>query len=296
MAAAGLPCAWSRATIGASSSAASPRISRGRDGQYAMRGAAAALTRTSSLAQPFDNDYRLGAITVRKRWRGVELVVATGIVQHELETRFDATGFPGTTGPQLFVEDIGITLISNETRLSQPNARGEGWVGGLSFVHDIGEVTRAAWARQRARAAVAPVATRSPRRPLFGQYSLPLTSLGCWLRSAAGSPTTARAAACSMSRPTSDEPERRKPAPLAKRGDDLAARAATRWPTSASSRPTAPAASPSPTARRPFRPQVRNGLARLPWRLAFALVSCPATGSHSPPRCPMRAGRTSRPT
>lgn len=147
---------------------------RGHDGQYALS-TLPPLMRSASFAQPYDNDYRLGAITVRKRLGGLELVSATSIVQHDLETKFDATGFPGTSGPQLFVEDIGITMISHETRLSQPNARGEGWVGGLSFVHDIGEVSRKLGPAD-ALAPLSRLRNELTEAALFGQYSYPLTA------------------------------------------------------------------------------------------------------------------------
>ncbi|MEA3012527.1 MAG: hypothetical protein QOD42_1072 [Sphingomonadales bacterium] len=145
----------------------------GRDGQYATRGLPP-LTRRTNLAQPFDNDYLLGEVTVRKRWSGVELVSATGLVRHSLDTRFDATGFPGTVGPQLYAEDVGITLVSNETRLSQPNSRGEGWVVGWSLLHDISRITR----RLGAPAALLPIAgvrNEVSEAALFGQYSYALT-------------------------------------------------------------------------------------------------------------------------
>jgi outer membrane receptor protein involved in Fe transport len=145
----------------------------GRDGQYAMRGLPP-LTRRSSLAQPFDNDYQLGQFTVRKRWSGVELVSATGSVRHALETQFDATGFPGTNGPQLYTEDVGITLVSNETRLSQPNARGEGWVVGWSLIHDVSRIRRRLGS-PGATLAIAGVRNAVSEAALFGQYSLGLT-------------------------------------------------------------------------------------------------------------------------
>ena len=113
----------------------------GKDGQYALS-TLPPLTRKASVRQPFDNDYRLGSITVRKRFPEFELVSATGIVRHQLESRFDATGFPGTIGPQLFAESIDISMISHETRLSHSNSRGEGWLAGISLIHDIDEISR----------------------------------------------------------------------------------------------------------------------------------------------------------
>jgi iron complex outermembrane receptor protein len=145
----------------------------GRDGQYAMRGLPP-LTRSTILAQPFDNDYQLGQFTLRKHWSGVELVSATGVVRHALETSFDATGFPGTAGPQLFTEDVGITLVSNETRLSQPNARGEGWVVGWSLLHDISRLRRRL-GPPGATLPITGVRNEVSEAALFGQYSLRFT-------------------------------------------------------------------------------------------------------------------------
>jgi outer membrane receptor protein involved in Fe transport len=145
----------------------------GRDGQYAMRGLAA-LSRRSVLPQPFDNDYLLGHLTVRKRWNGVELVSATGVVKHILETQFDATGFAGTQGPQLFTEDIDITLISNETRISQPNSEGVGWVAGWGVVHDINRISRSL-GPPGAQLPITGVRNEVSEAALFGQYSLAVT-------------------------------------------------------------------------------------------------------------------------
>jgi outer membrane receptor protein involved in Fe transport len=146
----------------------------GRDGQYAMRGLPP-LSRRSALAQPFDNDYQLGEVTIRKRWSGLELVSATGIVRHSLESRFDATGFAGTAGPQLYVETVGITLLTNETRLSQPDARGEGWVAGWSLVHDVDRIRRTL-GPPPAPQPIAGVRNDVEEAALFGQYSFALGS------------------------------------------------------------------------------------------------------------------------
>ena len=144
----------------------------GRDGQYAMRGLPP-LTRRASIAQPFDNDYRLGEVTIRKSWGGIELVSASGVVRHSLESRFDATGFAGTTGPQAYVEDVGITLFTNETRISQPDARGAGWVAGWSLVHDIDTIRRSL-GPPGALLPIAGVRNGVREAALFGQYGLAL--------------------------------------------------------------------------------------------------------------------------
>ena len=141
----------------------------GRDGQYAMRGLPP-LTRRSSLAQPFDNDYRLGQVTIRKRWNGIELVSATGIVDHALANRFDATGLAGTSGPQVYEEEVDITLVSTEARLSQPDARGEGWVIGVSLLHDVNRISRSL-GPAAAPTPITGVRNQTREAALFGQYS-----------------------------------------------------------------------------------------------------------------------------
>jgi outer membrane receptor protein involved in Fe transport len=144
----------------------------GRDGQYALSNLPP-LKRVSNFAQPYDNDYRLASFTVRKKLPEIEFVSATGWVRHDLETHFDATGFPATTGPQLFVEDIRITMISNETRLSRLNAKGEGWLVGLGLIHDVDEVLRALGPVD-ALAPISRLRNEMNEAALFGQYLYPL--------------------------------------------------------------------------------------------------------------------------
>lgn len=177
----------------------------GRDGQYALAGLPP-LTRRSALAQPFDNDYRLGQFTLRKRWPGVELVSATGIVRHALESRFDATGFPGSVGPQLFTEDVGITLVSNETRLSQPDARGEGWVVGWSLLHDINRIRRTL-GPPGAPTPITGVRNDVTEAALFGQFSHAFAP--SLIATAGGRLTYAKSVGILLDTPApGDEPER----------------------------------------------------------------------------------------
>jgi outer membrane receptor protein involved in Fe transport len=145
----------------------------GRDGQYALS-TLPPLKRESNFAQPYDNDYRLASFTVRRKLPEAEFVSATGWVRHDLEARFDATGFPDTIGPQLFVEDIEITMISNETRVSRLNARGEGWLAGLGIIHDVDQVSRKLGPID-ALAPLSRLRNELTEVALFGQYSYPLT-------------------------------------------------------------------------------------------------------------------------
>ncbi len=110
------------------------------DSQYAERGLPR-YTRASAIAQPFDNDYRLGQIVVTKNWGSLALLSATGIVRHDVDERFDATP-AGEPIPQAFHQDNHITLFSNENRLSRQRADGTGWLLGTSFISNSERLTR----------------------------------------------------------------------------------------------------------------------------------------------------------
>jgi outer membrane receptor protein involved in Fe transport len=141
-----------------------------RDSQYAERGLPL-LTRSTAIAQPFDNDYSLWQAVVRKRWATLQLVSATGLVRHDVGVRYDATGFPGTTGPAAFDETQKIRLLTHETRLSRTRADGSGWLAGLSFISDIGRIHRSI-GDPAAPAMIAGVRNEITESALFGEATL----------------------------------------------------------------------------------------------------------------------------
>lgn len=143
-----------------------------RDGQYAERGLPP-LARRSSLAQPFENDYQLGALTLRRRTRSIELISTTSLVRHDLETEFDATDPVAGAPPQLFAEDVGLTLFTNETRLSRPNSDGAGWVLGFTLLHNVGEVHRRI-GPPKAMLPIASARNETTEVAMFGQTSIPI--------------------------------------------------------------------------------------------------------------------------
>lgn len=100
-----------------------------RDGQYAELGLPP-LSRRSAIAQPFDNDFRLAFVTVRSPLLGASLVSSTGFVRQELRTQFDAT--PAGGAPAAFVEDLGLSVLSHETRLTGGSPAGAHWLLGVS--------------------------------------------------------------------------------------------------------------------------------------------------------------------
>lgn len=144
-----------------------------RDGQYTLRGQPD-LTRSTLLAQPFDNDYRLAQFRIAKRWNDMELVSSTAVVRHDVETRYDATTASAGAPARLFDETIGISLISHETRVSGRRRGTDDWVAGVSIVHDIEQQ------RRRLGDPLAPVTITGVRNEvteaaLFGQYTIPIT-------------------------------------------------------------------------------------------------------------------------
>ena len=110
-----------------------------RDSQYAERGLPE-YTRASAIAQPFDNDYRLGSLTISKDWGRTRLVSATGLIRHEVAEVYDATGASPT--PIAFDQQNHISLITNETRLSYRGEDGRGWLIGTSFIANRERLTR----------------------------------------------------------------------------------------------------------------------------------------------------------
>ncbi len=144
----------------------------GRDGQYTLRGQPA-LTRSTSLAQPFDNDYRLGELRVAKRWQDFMLVSSTSLVSHNVETRYDATTAAGGQ-PRLYDETIGITLLSHETRLSGRRNGADDWVIGLSLIRDT-ETQRRRLGDPADPSTITGVRNNVTEAAVFGQYTLALT-------------------------------------------------------------------------------------------------------------------------
>ena len=109
------------------------------DGQYAERDLPA-LERRSAVAQPFDNDYALGSVTLSKQWDETRLISATSMIRHHVDASYDFTPVGGA--PTLFVQRNAIALYANETRLSHEGPDGSGWLVGSSLVLDEERLTR----------------------------------------------------------------------------------------------------------------------------------------------------------
>lgn len=116
-----------------------------RDGQYATR-AAGRLARRSTIAQPFDNDYRLASVTVRHPIGDLELVSVSAYTRQTIDTVFDATRTAAAAAPaespRAYAEDVGIRLFSHETRLSGKAGTQGSWLAGASLIDSIEQTAR----------------------------------------------------------------------------------------------------------------------------------------------------------
>lgn len=139
-----------------------------RDGQYTLRGQPP-LIRRSAFAQPFDNDFRIAFLEARRDLDWADIVSTTSVVRHDLATVFDAT--QGST-PARFIEDIGITLLSHETRATGGSSRAP-WLVGVSAVYDISRLSRTLGPLDRP-VPIAGVRNENSEFAAFGRYGFPL--------------------------------------------------------------------------------------------------------------------------
>ncbi len=111
-----------------------------KDGQY-TDGSSSGLTRKSYVAQPFDNDYRLAFFTVRADLGAFDLVSNTSYTDHAIDTVFDVTS-PTERVPLVFKEDMNVSLLAHETRLSGSGGAISSWVVGVSAARNVNHASR----------------------------------------------------------------------------------------------------------------------------------------------------------
>lgn len=121
---------------------------RTRDGQY-INPELPGFARASKIAQPFAGDVLGVNLTVRGYVGALDLVSTTGIVRHDLDTRFDSStlvGLGADSGPdsgpnsgavQAFDEARRIQLLSHETRLISPQGQDFSWLAGISLLENL---------------------------------------------------------------------------------------------------------------------------------------------------------------
>jgi iron complex outermembrane receptor protein len=110
-----------------------------RDGQYTVRDLPP-LETDSVIAQPFDNDYALASVVVRHAAGAISLVSATSIVWHDIGSTYDAS-LP-SVAPTRYNEKDDISIVTNETRVSQHDAAGGGWVIGVELLRSVDRLRR----------------------------------------------------------------------------------------------------------------------------------------------------------
>ncbi len=143
---------------------------RGRDGQYADRGAAP-LTRESAMAQPFGSDYILADLVISKDWGRTRFTTAFGWVDHDIDELYDFTVF--NLPPQFYAQNTRVRLLSAESRLSGQTDGGLSWVVGSSIVSNRSRQRRTAGLVD-APQQLAGVENGIEELALFGEASLPL--------------------------------------------------------------------------------------------------------------------------
>lgn len=111
----------------------------GDDSQYADRDSPS-LTRHSTIAQPYDDNYRMGELNIAKDLGDLHFTISGALIRQTVDERFDATVTPGDY--RLFRQRNHTTLASTESRLSRPMRDGFGWVIGTSYLHNSARLTR----------------------------------------------------------------------------------------------------------------------------------------------------------
>ncbi|WP_324740318.1 TonB-dependent receptor [Tsuneonella sp. CC-YZS046] len=123
----------------------------GDDSQYAARGRDG-LSRSSTIAQPYRNDFWLADLVVRKAWDQLELTSSLGYTRQyvfeqfegaELSEPFNPAKSPlADAAPVEFSQKNHIEMVTAETRLARRGRNGRGWLIGASFLHNEARVNR----------------------------------------------------------------------------------------------------------------------------------------------------------
>ncbi len=147
----------------------------GKDSQYAERGSDR-LSRSSSVAQPYRNDYWLADFVASKKWGDYELTSSIGYARQYVFEQFDGVAVTNTgnllmldtnmekmavredfvltdggnlvlspmaTAPTAGLNQINrIRMLTSETRIARRGPNGTGWLLGVSLLRNEAEVRR----------------------------------------------------------------------------------------------------------------------------------------------------------
>ncbi len=104
-----------------------------RDSQYGTRG----LSRATRIAEPQDNDFTAGTLTIQGPIGKLDARATTAFVAQEFGSTYDASILAparGVPAPLAYIEDRTAQLLSQEVRISDPTAR-HPWIVGATILH-----------------------------------------------------------------------------------------------------------------------------------------------------------------
>lgn len=104
-----------------------------RDSQYATRG----LSRATRIAEPQDNDFTAGTLTIKGPVGAFEAEATTAYVDQKFGSTYDASSLApslAVSAPLAYVENRSASLLSQEVRLSDPTTR-HPWILGATILH-----------------------------------------------------------------------------------------------------------------------------------------------------------------
>jgi outer membrane receptor protein involved in Fe transport len=123
----------------------------GDDSQYADR-VTDGLSRASTVAQPFRNEYWLTDLVVRKSLGAVEWTSSIGYTGQHVFEQYEGPALPDPLRPMqgplegaeptTYTQTNRIGLLTAETRLARRGANGAGWLIGASLLHNRARVSR----------------------------------------------------------------------------------------------------------------------------------------------------------
>ena len=130
---------------------------KGNDAQYSD-GQGDGLSRASSIAQPFENNFWLGELVARKRWGDLELSTAAAYAQQYVSEVFAGASVsdvnaafpvPALDAPLIGYQQVNrVNMLTTETRLARRGPRGTGWLIGVSLLQNRGRVNRSFGSRR----------------------------------------------------------------------------------------------------------------------------------------------------
>lgn len=123
----------------------------GKDSQYAERDLGD-LQRSSTIAQPFRNNYWLVDLTARKRWDDIEMTNSLGYARQYVFERFEGATLTDPNQPGEmpaagaaatgFSQATWVSMLTAETRLAKRGPEGEGWLIAASLLRNEARVNR----------------------------------------------------------------------------------------------------------------------------------------------------------